>query len=81
MISAALSGCQVWRGEQGIHLRLLKVCDQRFWSLLERHSPNLSAPFDHFGSMQADEPSQGVDGGQSLVAGGNCALSLLLQFI
>ena len=79
MVPTALGRRQVRRREQGIHLRLLQVRDQRPRSLLERHRPHLPAPLDQLRRVQADEPGQGMDRGQPLVPGGDPASPLLLQ--
>src|ERR1700694_1335 len=79
MISASLSGFRVRRCEQRIHLWLFQVRDQCMRSLFEWHRPNLAAPIDQLGSMQADEPGQSVDSRQALVPGSDSTSPLLLQ--
>jgi hypothetical protein len=80
MIPTALSGRQIRRCKQSIHLGLFQVCDQCSRGLFERHGPHVTGPLNQLWSVLTDEPRQSVDSSRALIARGNFAAPLVFLF-
>jgi len=81
MIATAQRGAAVGSGKQGVHLRLFQVGEFVSMKALKRNGANRSAPCNVLWAMVGNEVSEGVDGGQTLVAGTDRALALPFQVI
>src|SRR5271165_6290039 len=79
VIAGSLARRSIGSGKQRIDLRLLQVGDAGSNTLLDRHHPNLGAPFDVLWTVRTDEPGQSVYRAEALVPCGRGALPLALQ--
>src|SRR5208283_4190314 len=59
--------------------RAFQVGDAGGDALLDRHHPNLGAPFDVLWTVRSDEPGQSMNRAEALVHCGGGALPLALQ--
>ena len=57
-------GCR----QDRVHLWLVEIGDADLNRLLDRNQPDLCTPLDMLGTAFADEASQGMDAGQTLIA-------------
>ena len=74
MIAYPLARQSIGSGQQRIDLRLLQVSDAGRNTLLDRHHPDLGAPFHVLRTVRADEPGQGMDRAETLVPRGRGAV-------
>src|SRR6516165_3161063 len=65
--------------QEAIHLWLFQVGNRLLTCLFEWNGSNLPGPTDIFRTLQGYEPSEGMHGCQSLIAGSNTAASAFLQ--
>src|SRR5208283_2435405 len=79
VIACSLARRSIGSGQQRIELRLLQVGDAGSDTFLDRHHPNLGAPFDVLWTVRTDEPGQSVYRAEALVPCGRGALPLALQ--
>src|SRR5713101_4709485 len=79
MIPLSLSGLEIGRSEQGIHLRFLQIRDHSLGALFERDCPNLFAPRDMFWAVNGHEMTESMDRGEALISRGCAAAADFLD--